>query len=77
MRELQENETALRVGQILAGMPDNLREILILAYFQRLFYKQMAQVLSIPVGTVESRLHTTVGRFAKEWTESVGSKEVK
>jgi hypothetical protein len=24
-------------------------------------------VLSIPIGTVKSRLHTAVGRFAKEW----------
>jgi len=40
--ELQKNETALRVGQIIAGMPDNLREILLLSYFQRFSYKQMA-----------------------------------
>jgi len=27
--------------------------------------------LSIPIGTVKSRLHTAVGRFAKEW-KSIG-----
>jgi RNA polymerase sigma-70 factor (ECF subfamily) len=75
--ELQKNETASRVGQIIADMPENLREILILAYFQRFSYKQMAEVLSIPIGTVKSRLHTAVGRFATEWKASVGSKEFK
>jgi RNA polymerase sigma-70 factor (ECF subfamily) len=75
--ELQKNETALRVGKIIAGMPDNLREILLLSYFQRFSYKQMAEILSIPIGTVKSRLHAAVGRFAKEWKESVGSKEDK
>ena len=75
--ELQKNETASRVGQIVADMPDNLREILVLAYFQRFSYKQMAEILSIPIGTVKSRLHTAVGRFAKEWKASIGSKERK
>jgi RNA polymerase sigma-70 factor (ECF subfamily) len=75
--ELQRTETALRVGQIVADMPDNLREILVLAYFQRFSYKQMADMLGIPIGTVKSRLHTAVGRFAREWKASVGSKESK
>jgi RNA polymerase sigma-70 factor (ECF subfamily) len=75
--ELEKNETALNVGQIIASMPDNLREILLLYYFQRFSYKQMAEILSIPIGTVKSRLHTAVGRFAKDWKESVRNKEVK
>ena len=75
--ELEKNETALNVGQIIASMPDNLREILLLSYFQRFSYKQMAEILSIPIGTVKSRLHTAVGRFAKDWKESVRTKEVK
>ena len=75
--ELQKDETSQRVGQVITNMPENLREILILAYFQRFSYKQMAQILSIPIGTVKSRLHTAVGRFAKEWKTSVGSKEFK
>ena len=75
--ELQKDETASRVGQIIATMPENLREILGLAYFQGFSYKQMAEILSIPIGTVKSRLHTAVGRFAKEWKASVGSKEFK
>jgi len=75
--ELQKDETASRVGQIISNMPENLREILALAYFQGFSYKQMAEILSIPIGTVKSRLHTAVGRFAKEWKTSVGSKEFK
>jgi RNA polymerase sigma-70 factor (ECF subfamily) len=58
--ELQKNETALRVDQIISSIPDNLREILLLSYFKRFSYKQMAEILSIPIGTVKSRLHTAV-----------------
>ncbi len=75
--ELQKNETSLRVRLIIADMPENLREILILAYFNRFSYKQMAKILGIPIGTVKSRLHTAVGRFAKEWKASIGSTETK
>ncbi len=75
--EIEKNETALRVGRIIMNMPENLREILILAYFNKFSYKQMAEILSIPIGTVKSRLHTAVGRFAKDWKASNGSKESK
>jgi len=75
--EIEKNETALRVGRIIMNMPENLREILILAYFNKFSYKQMAEILSIPIGTVKSRLHTAVGRFAKDWKSSNGSKESK
>ena len=74
-QQLQKYETALRVRQIISDMPENLREILVFAYFNGFSYKQMAEILSIPIGTVKSRLHTAVGRFAKEWEISVGSKE--
>ena len=73
--KLEKSETASRVRQVIADMPENLREILILAYFNKFSYKQMAQILSIPIGTVKSRLHTAVARFAKEWKASVRSKE--
>jgi RNA polymerase sigma-70 factor, ECF subfamily len=69
--ELERQETATKVNRIITNMPENLREILILAYFNRFSYKQMAEMLSIPIGTVKSRLHTAVARFAKEWKDLV------
>ena len=75
--KLQKSESAMRVRQVIADMPENLKEILILAYFSRFSYKQMAQALGIPIGTVKSRLHTAVGRFAKDWKASVGSNDTK
>ncbi|MHC5089967.1 MAG: RNA polymerase sigma factor [Planctomycetota bacterium] len=65
--EVSAEETALRVRQIIADMPDNLRGILILAYFEQFSYKHMAEILSIPIGTVKSRLHTAVVYFMKKW----------
>jgi RNA polymerase sigma-70 factor (ECF subfamily) len=72
---LERTEMALRVEQVMANMPENLRQILTLAYFNKFSYKQMADILSIPIGTVKSRLHTAVGYFAKDWKASDGDKE--
>ncbi len=74
--KLEKGETARRVREVIADMPENLRGILILAYFNEFSYKQMAEILSIPIGTVKSRLHTAVGRFAKDWKAAVGSKKL-
>jgi RNA polymerase sigma-70 factor (ECF subfamily) len=74
---VEKGESSSQVRQIIADMPENLREILILAYFNQFSYKQIAQILSIPIGTVKSRLHTAVGRFAKDWKASIGSKKTK
>jgi RNA polymerase sigma-70 factor (ECF subfamily) len=73
--ELEQDETAVRVRKVITNLPENLREILILAYFNKFSYKQMAEILSIPIGTVKSRLHTAVGRFAKDYKAAFGNKE--
>ncbi len=69
-QEFDRSETARRVHEIIGQMPENLRAILILAYFEQFSYKQMADILSIPIGTVKSRLHTAVLYFAKKWKAS-------
>ena len=56
-----------RIQKALDEMPDSLREILLLAYFQRLSYAQIAEDLEIPLGTVKSRLHAAVASFARRW----------
>jgi RNA polymerase sigma-70 factor (ECF subfamily) len=73
--DLEKGEIAANVRRIIADIPDNLREILVMAYFNHFSYKQMSDVLRIPIGTVKSRLHTAVGRFAKDWKVAVRSKK--
>ena len=56
---------------VVESLPYHLREILLLSYFQRLSYNQIADTLEIPLGTVKSRLHTAVAAFAKAWKASM------
>ena len=72
---LERGEVAERVTEVVGNMPESAREILILAYFNKFSYKQMAQILSIPIGTVKSRLHTAVNRFAKDYKAALASRK--
>jgi RNA polymerase sigma-70 factor, ECF subfamily len=65
--DLIRDETAVQVKRIIARMPAKLREILLLAYYQKFSYAEIAKICGIPVGTVKSRLHTAVRRFAEDW----------
>jgi RNA polymerase sigma-70 factor (ECF subfamily) len=64
---LDARERDALVQRAVEAMSPPLREILLLAYFQRLSYAQVAEELGIPLGTVKSRLHAAVASFAREW----------
>lgn len=44
----------------LQQLPDHLRCVVTLVYYQGLKYREAAEVLEIPVGTVKSRMHTAL-----------------
>jgi len=51
-------------------LPDFLREVLLLAYYQGLKYREIADILDIPVGTVKSRLHAALVKLQEAWAAS-------
>ena len=54
---LHRDDLRTRLAEALAKLPDDHREILVLRHFQELSYKEIADCLGIPQGTVMSRLH--------------------
>ncbi|MCS7160953.1 MAG: sigma-70 family RNA polymerase sigma factor, partial [Gemmatales bacterium] len=56
-------ERAELVQQALLELPESLRAVVLLAYFRGLKYKDIADILGIPVGTVKSRLHVALKRL--------------
>ncbi len=60
------------VKRIVEQLPAHLRETLILAYYHKFAYKDMAEILGIPLGTVKSRLHAAVAAFAEAYREATG-----
>ena len=63
----EDAELSELIQAVVEQMPDHLREVLALAYFHQFAYKEIAEMLSIPLGTVKSRLHAAVGTFAQLW----------
>ena len=50
-------ETASRVRQAVATLPDNYREVVVLCELEEMSYEDAAAALDCPIGTVRSRLH--------------------
>lgn len=50
-------------------LPDGLRDAVNLVYYQGLKYREAADILSIPVGTVKSRLHSAILKLNEAWLE--------
>jgi RNA polymerase sigma-70 factor (ECF subfamily) len=66
-QNLEREELQKLVHGTVMSMPDHLREILLLSYFHQFPYKQISDILAIPLGTVKSRLHAAVAHFADRW----------
>jgi len=60
-------ETRQAVENIVQQMPETLRTVLLLSYFNEFPYKDIAEMLNVPLGTVKSRLHAAVRHFAQQW----------
>ena len=53
---VERNEMSIRLNQLLYELPDKFRSILILADLYELDYREIAEILNVPLGTVKSRL---------------------
>jgi RNA polymerase sigma-70 factor (ECF subfamily) len=53
----EENEQSVRVRQAVMALPEASRAVLVLKEFQGCSYREISDVLDIPMGTVMSRLH--------------------
>ncbi len=55
------------VRSVINGLPVDLREILVLRELEQLSYRQIADVIDLPLGTVMSRLARARRAFGKVW----------
>jgi RNA polymerase sigma-70 factor, ECF subfamily len=77
IEELQADESRQLVRQIVESMPPQLSEVLILGYYHRFPYKEIAEIVGIPLGTVKSRLHAAVLAFGERYREATVGKAKK
>jgi RNA polymerase sigma-70 factor, ECF subfamily len=55
------------IRHAVRSLPDSLRSAVTLVYYQGLKYREAAEALRVPVGTVKSRLHTAITRLNEAW----------
>jgi len=71
-RELERRELGREIGQALASLPDGLRDVFSLATAGGLKYREIADVLGIPVGTVKSRMAAAEEKLRERLARYVG-----
>lgn len=59
----------------VAKLPEQLEAAVSLVYFRGMKYREAAKELSVPVGTVKSRLHSAVQQLGQQWDQTNSSRE--
>ena len=65
--QLEQGERKDWVREAVAALPEQLRTAVGLVYFKGMKYREAADELDVPVGTVKSRIHSAVKRLTEAW----------
>ena len=69
-RAASDEENSRWIHESVALLGESMQQVIHLVYYQGLKYREAAEVLGIPVGTVKSRLHAAVQRLGFHWDET-------
>jgi RNA polymerase sigma-70 factor (ECF subfamily) len=58
---------SMRVRRVIGALPEAMREVLVLRELEDLSYRQIAEIVDVPIGTVMSRLARARQEFADAW----------
>lgn len=64
---LEREERREWVREAVRSLPEQFRGALVLVYYQGMKYREAAEVLGIPVGTVKSRLNAALHKLHEAW----------
>jgi RNA polymerase sigma-70 factor (ECF subfamily) len=67
---MEQSERRTWVREAVAELPEQLRSAVKLVYFRGMKYREAADELEVPVGTVKSRLHAAVKRLGQAWQDA-------
>jgi RNA polymerase sigma-70 factor (ECF subfamily) len=67
LERLEADERAKWIRRQVDALPEQLRVIVLLGYFQGLKFQEVAEILQLPLGTVKSRLHKALVTLHAAW----------
>jgi RNA polymerase sigma-70 factor (ECF subfamily) len=75
IEQLEAEELRQRAWRAVERLPETYRELIVLRYYQGLRYREVAELLGVPMGTVQFRLHTAMKKLQAELREEVGEND--
>jgi RNA polymerase sigma-70 factor (ECF subfamily) len=73
--QLESDERRDWVREAVSHLPPTLLSAVTLIYYQGMKYREAAEILDVPVGTVKSRLHAAVLKLHEAWKHAQPSGE--
>jgi RNA polymerase sigma-70 factor, ECF subfamily len=67
MNQVSEAERADWLRGAMKELPESMQQVINLVYYQGLKYREAAEIMGIPVGTVKSRLHASILKLNEMW----------
>ena len=64
---LMRGERCAECRETVMQLPERLRDVVELLYFRGVSYREAAEILSVPLGTLKSRLHDALTRLRAIW----------
>lgn len=54
----------------LDTLPEHMRDVVHMVYYRGMKYREAADELNVPVGTVKSRLHAAIAKLTELWSDN-------
>ncbi len=67
---LEREELREWIREAVGNLPEQFRGAVVLVYYQGIKYREAAEVLGIPVGTVKSRLNAALRKLHQAWEQA-------
>jgi RNA polymerase sigma-70 factor (ECF subfamily) len=65
-----ESERNELLREAIGQLSDQMQSVIQLVYYRGLKYREAAEIMAIPVGTVKSRLHAAIARLSEFWSRN-------
>ena len=70
LKGVERRENSELIRGTLETLPESMFAVIQLVYYQGMKYREAAEVLDIPVGTVKSRLHSAIAKLTEVWNSN-------